>query len=532
VDVGDWLKNLGLNQYAEPFSANHIDAETLRSLTAEDLKDLGVTSVGHRRRLLDAIADLARSEEGIGFARSAGPAVRSPQTYTPQHLAERILRSRGEVEGERKRVTVLFADICGSTQITENLDPEDAAELLRPALQGMIDAVHQYEGTVNKVQGDGIMALFGAPIAHEDHAVRACYAALALQEKMRRVTEESRRSHGVEIQARVGMHCGEVLVRGIGNDLTMDYDAVGPTVHLASRMEEVAVPGGIRITPEVLRLAEGFVAVEALGPFPVKGLTEPVEVFSLTGAGPARTRLEAAAIRGFSPFVGRKEELEVLAQALSEAETGRGQTVAVSGEPGVGKSRLCQEFLGSHRTKGWLTLVASGTASSETVPWSLATRLLRTYFSIRDDDGKRQINERVLGKSMALDPKLKDKMAAILALFGVEGGDGEWAQLNAPQRRRAILEGLKTLLARESQEQPLILVLEDLHWADSESLAFLDEFLSGVTTLRTLVLANFRPEFTHTWANRPSFRQLALTPLPEETAEDLSICGRSWTVGI
>ena len=209
---------------------------------------------------------------------------RAPLAYTPAYLAEKILASRAAVEGERKQVTVLFADLKGSTELIEGLDPEEARKLLDPALHVMMDAVHRYEGTVNQVLGDGIMALFGAPVAHEDHAVRACYAALAMQTTMHRYAEEVRRSHGLEMQARVGLNSGEVVVRAIGNDLHMDYSAVGQTTHLAARMEQLATPGSIRLTAATLRLVEGLVQVNTLGRFPVKGLTEPSAATSHSSA--------------------------------------------------------------------------------------------------------------------------------------------------------------------------------------------------------------------------------------------------------
>jgi class 3 adenylate cyclase len=230
---------------------------------------------------------------------------RPPLSYTPTYLAEKIFTSRAALEGERKQVTVLFADLKGSTELIEGLDPEEARKLLDPALHIMMDTVHRYEGTVNQVLGDGIMALFGAPVAHEDHAVRACYAALAMQAAMRRYAEEVRRSHGLEMQARVGLNSGEVVVRSIGNDLHMDYSAVGQTTHLAARMEQVAIPGSIRLTAATLRLAEGLVQVNALGQFPIRGLTEPAEVFELVGASAIRRRLQASAARRLTRFVGR-----------------------------------------------------------------------------------------------------------------------------------------------------------------------------------------------------------------------------------
>src|SRR6516225_9726326 len=240
----------------------------------------------------------------------------TPLTYTPAYLAEKILTSRSALEGERKQVTVLFADLKDSTELIRGLDPEAAQQLLDPALHCMMDAVHRFEGTVNQVLGDGIMALFGAPIAHEDHALRACYATLAMQTAMRASTEDVRRTRGLELRMRVGLHSGAVVVRAIGNDLHMDYSAVGETTHLAARMEQLAMPGSTRLTVTTLRLVEGLVQVTALGPVPVKGLAESVEVFELVGASPIRRRLQAAVVRGLTRFVGRDTELEVLRHTL------------------------------------------------------------------------------------------------------------------------------------------------------------------------------------------------------------------------
>jgi class 3 adenylate cyclase len=278
----------------------------------------------------------------------------APLAYTPPYLAEKILTSRSALEGERKQVTVLFADLKGSTELIRDLDPEQAQALLDPALHVMMDAVHRYEGTVNQVLGDGIMALFGAPVAHEDHAVRACYAALAMQAAMRRYAEDVRRSHGLEMQMRVGLNSGEVVVRAIGNDLHMDYSAVGQTTHLAARMEQLATPGSIRLTAATLRLVEGLVQANALGPFPVKGLPEPVEVFELMSVSILRQRLQASAVRGLTLFVGRQQELVALQQALERAGAGHGQVVAVVGEAGVGsRAWSTSSSTRTRRQGGW-----------------------------------------------------------------------------------------------------------------------------------------------------------------------------------
>ena len=243
-------------------------------------------------------------------------------------------------------------------------DPEDARRILDPVVAHMMEAVHRYEGTVNQVMGDGIMALFGAPIAHEDHAIRACYAALRMQESVNRYAEEARRAHGVTVQIRVGLNSGDVVVGAIANDLRMDYTAIGETTHLAARMEQAARPGTVLIAPATLDLVEGFVAVKAQGPVPVKGRREPVEVYELSGLGPARTRLQAAARRGLTRFVGRDAEIELLRRSLEHAGAGHGQAVAIVGEAGVGKSRLVWEFMRAPRTHGWLVL-ESGPVSYE-----------------------------------------------------------------------------------------------------------------------------------------------------------------------
>src|SRR5262245_28349899 len=240
------------------------------------------------------------------------PRFASPEAYTPKHLVEKILTSKAGLEGERKQVTVLFADLKGSMELLADRDPEEARKLLDPVLERMMAAIHRYEGTVNQVMGDGIMALFGAPLAHEDHAVRACYAALRMQEMVRRYADEARRAHGVTVQIRVGINSGDVVVRAIGSDLRMDYTAVGQTTHLAARMEQLAEPGTVLLTPATLGLAEGWIEVKSLGSVPVKGLAESVEVYELAGAGPARTRLQASATRGLSRFVGRDAEIAQL----------------------------------------------------------------------------------------------------------------------------------------------------------------------------------------------------------------------------
>jgi class 3 adenylate cyclase/tetratricopeptide (TPR) repeat protein len=445
---------------------------------------------------------------------------RAPRTYTPPYLAEKILTSRGALEGERKQVTVLFADLKGSTELIEGLDPEEAHRLLDPALHLMMDAVHRYEGTVNQVLGDGIMALFGAPVAHEDHAVRACYAALAMQAAMRRYAAEVRRSHGLEMPARVGLNSGEVVVRSIGNDLHMDYSAVGQTTHLAARMEQLATPGSIRLTAATLRLAEGLIQVNALGPFPVKGLAEPVEVFELIGASAIRRRLQASAARGLTRFVGRQQELAALQQALAQAGAGHGQVVALVGEAGVGKSRLVYECVHAHHTSGWLVLESSSVSYGQATPYFPVIDLLKRYSHVEERDDARTIRAKVTGQVLTLDPALQDTVPALLSLLDPLPEDSPFRQLDPAQRRQQTLAALKRVLLRESQEQPLLLVFEDLHWIDTETQALLDSLVESLPTAPLLLLVNYRTEYQHGWGSKTYYTQLRLDPLPPASADE------------
>jgi tetratricopeptide (TPR) repeat protein len=381
--------------------------------------------------------------------------------------------------------------------------------------------VHRYEGTVNQVMGDGIMALFGAPVAHEDHAVRACYAALDMQAAIRKYAEGVRRSHGVVLQVRIGLNAGEVVVRAIGSDLRMDYTAVGQTTHLAARMEQLAKPDTTLLTAEALRLAEGFVAVTPLGPMAVKGLAAPVEVYELTGAGPRRSRLHAAAARGLTRFVGRASELDQLRQALGRAGSGHGQIVAIVGEPGVGKSRLVWEVTHSHRVHGWLVLQAGSVSYGKATSYLPVIDLLKNYFAIEERDGPRAVQEKMTGKLLTLDRTLEGSLPAFLSLLDVAVEDPAWAALDPSRRRRRTLDAVKRLLLRESQAQPLLVVFEDLHWIDSETQALLDALGESLPAARALLLVNYRPEYSHGWGGRTYYTQLRLDPLPQEHAAEL-----------
>jgi class 3 adenylate cyclase len=465
----------------------------------------------------------------IGAAGAASPAPspfaitqeHAPLTYTPPYLAEKILTSKAVLEGERKQVTVLFADLKGSMELLADRDPEEARAILDPVLERMMESVHHYEGTVNQVMGDGIMALFGAPIAHEDHAIRACYAALAMQSVLRRYSDEVRRTHGLAVHFRVGVNSGAVVVRAIDNDLHLDYSAIGQTVHLAARMEQLAMPGSILLAPETLRLVEGLVQVHALGPMPVKGLAEPVEVCELVGVSGLRRRLQAAVARGLTQFVGRLHEINALYQALEHAGAGHGQVVAVVGDAGVGKSRLVYECVHSHRTQGWLVLESASVSYGKATPYFPIIDLLKRYVHIEDTDEPRTMRAKVTGQLLTLDETLQDTIPALLALLDVLQDDHAFLKLDPPQRRQRTLAALKRVLLRESQVQPVLLVFEDLHWIDTETQGLLDSLIESLPVARLLLLVNYRPEYQHGWGSKTYYTQLRLDPLPPASADEL-----------
>ena len=443
----------------------------------------------------------------------------APLTYTPTSLAEKIRASGAALAGERKQVTVLFADLTDALALIRGLDPEAAQQLLDPALHAMMDAVHRYEGTVNQVLSDGIMALFGAPIAHEDHAARACYAALAMQAALGAYAEEVRRTRGLGMQSRIGLHSGEVVVRTIHNDLHMDYSAVGQTTHLAARMEQVAPPDTIVLTAATARLVEGLVRVKAWGPMPMQGLADPVEVWELLGGSGRRGRLKTARARGLTPFVGRQTELTVLDAARAQAGAGHGQVVAVVGEAGVGKSRLVDEFVQATETQGWLVLDSAAVAYGQATPYFPVLDLLRRYCSVEEGEDAGTIQAKVTEQVQTLDTALSDTIPALLALLDALPEDSPFRQLDAPQRRQHMFAAFKRVLLRQSQVQPLLLVCEDLHWLDTETQALLEGLGESLPTARLLLLMSYRPDYRHGWGSKTYYTQVRLDPLPQASAD-------------
>ena len=448
----------------------------------------------------------------------AGRRFASPDVYTPRHLADRIRTTRGALTDERKQVTVLFADVSSSLELLAALDPEEARQLLDPVLEVMMEAVHRYEGTVNQVLGDGIMAIFGAPLAHENHAVRAAYAALRMHDRVRRVALDRRRLPKGDVVIRVGLNSGEVVVRSIGTDLHMDYTAIGQTTHLASRMEQLARPGSTLLTAETLRLIEGYVSVAPRGPVPVKGMAAPVEVYELTGPGPARYRLQAAAVRGLSRFIGRHAELDHLRRAQQRAEEGAGQVVALVGDPGVGKSRLVRELLEGPSMTGWLALEARPIVYRKTPSWRPIVDLLARYCHVDASDDAQTIRTKVGERLRALDPALEPVLPALLSLADIATDDAGWLALDPQERRRRTIEGVQNIFLAESARQPLVLVVEDLQRIDEETQTLLDGLVRRLHHRRVLLLVTYRPEYRHRWADSPHYTERRVGPLEPATA--------------
>ncbi|HKZ04801.1 MAG TPA: adenylate/guanylate cyclase domain-containing protein [Methylomirabilota bacterium] len=444
----------------------------------------------------------------------------APAAYTPPHLAARIRDQGARLSGERKQVTVLFADVQGSMELLAERDPEEAGRILDQVLEQMMEAVHRYEGTVNQVMGDGIMALFGAPLAHEDHAVRACYAALRMQERITAFGERMRRLAGVPIQIRVGLNSGEVMVRSIENDLSMTYTAVGPTVHLAARMEQMARPGATLATGDTVALAAGRVATRALGPVPVKGLHAPVEMHEVTGAATAQSRAQMLAARGLTPFVGREAELERLLAIVESAEQGPGRIVSVVGEAGVGKSRLAAEVARRARERGDLVLEAAALSYGRAVGHRPGIEIQRRFFRIEPGDDPAAVRAKLAVGVRDLDPALEDVIPALEWFHGVSLPGSPFLALDAGARRVRAMELLVRLIEGIARRQPFVMILEDLQWMDWEGREALDYIVRNLPP-RTMVLATYRPEHDDGWSRRRGYTRLRLEPLRPAGADVL-----------
>ena len=459
---------------------------------------------------------------GAGLAeRAPAEPERDPRSYTPKHLADKILQSKSALEGERKQVTVLFADVKGSMELAEGQDPEVWHSILNRFFGILTEGVHRFEGTVNQYTGDGIMALFGAPIAHEDHPQRACYAALWLQGELQTCAREIKREHGVGVSTRLGLHSGEVVVGKIGDDLRMDYTAQGHTVGLAQRMESLAEPNTCYLTDATANLVSGYFALDNLGEFPIKGVSEPVHVFQLVGTGELQTRFDVSRSRGLSRFVGRGADMETLDAALEQATAGNGQVVGIVAEAGTGKSRLCFEFLERCRAAGKRIQVGRAVAHGKNIPFLPILEAFRAYFGIEDTDPDQLVREKIAGRLLLTDESFREFLPVVFEFFGVLDPRQPPPRMDPEAKQRQIFAALRKEIQEGNHDTQLVTLLEDLHWFDPGSEAFLEQWVDAIAGSSALLVVNFRPEYTAEFASRSYYRQIPLAPLGREAVREL-----------
>jgi len=425
------------------------------------------------------------------------------------------------LDGDRKAVTAMFADIKGSTELEQDLDPEEARAIIDPALKLMIDAVRRYDGYIVQSTGDGIFALLGAPVAHEDHPQRALYEALRLQEELERYSAKLRAAGNLPIEGRVGVNTGELVVRSIATGAGQtEYTPIGHTTNLASRMQVVAPTGSIPISEQTRKLVEGYFQLKPLGPTKVKGVSEPVNGFEVTSIGPLRTRLQRAVGRGLTKFVGREREMEALKHAAEQAKSGHGQIVAAIAEPGVGKSRLLYEFKAKNQPE-WMVLETLTVPHEKASAYLPLINLLHSYFDIEPEDDASKQREKVAARITILDRALEDALPYLFGLLGIIDSDDPLAQMDARVRKRRTLDAIKRILVRESLDQPLIAIFEDLQWIDGETQTFLNLLVDSIGTAKILLLVSYRPEYSHQLYSKTYYTQVRLDPLGRESASEM-----------
>ena len=458
---------------------------------------------------------------GVKDAVRTAAAERKPSDYTPKHLKDKILRSKSAMEGERKQVTVLFVDVQGSMDAAEKLDPESWHQVMDSFFQILTDGVHRFEGTVNQYTGDGIMALFGAPIAHEDHPQRACYAALQLREMLEKESREVMRKYSVSLTSRIGIHSGDVVVGKIGDDLRMDYTAQGHTVGLAARMESLASPGTAYMSERTAGRVSGYFDLEDLGTFPVKGVKEPVGVFKLNGLGDLQTRFDMSRARGLTRFVGRDRDVETLDAALEEARQSNGQVVGIVAEAGTGKSRLCFEFVERCKVQGLRVLEGHCAAHGKNVPFLPILQVFRQYHGITEQDDDRTARERIAGRMLLLDEGFREVLPIVFDFFGVADPDEPQPNMDPESRQRRLFQVLRKMMKDDELEEPMVILVDDLHWIDGGSELFLQQMAESIADTKNLLLVNFRPEYRGDWTHLSWYRQMPLAPLGADAIAEL-----------
>jgi class 3 adenylate cyclase len=498
----------------------------------QPLKAKFCNECGAQIRLLAATLLGVTGNTGSLTANSLTANSLSPRSYTPKHLADKILQSKSALEGERKQVTVLFADVKGSMELAEQLDPEQWHAILDRFFQILTEGVHRFEGTVNQYTGDGIMALFGAPIAHEDHAQRACYAALHLRVELARYATEVKREHGVGFSTRMGINSGAVVVGRIGDDLRMDYTAQGHTVGLAQRMESLAEPNTCYLTATTAALVRGYFALDDLGAFRVKGVTDPVCIHRLAGIGSSRTRFDVSRARGLSRFVGRAADLRTLEDALEQSAAGNGQVVGIVADAGTGKSRLCFEFLERCRAKGMRVFEGRAVAHGRNIPFLPILDVFRSYFGITSEDSDNAARVKIAGHMMVLDQKFADTLPLLYDFLGVADPQNPAPRIDPEARQRQLIGVIRQVIRSASEKAPTVTMVEDLHWLDAASAEFLEHMVDARQGAHSLLLLNFRPEYRTEWMQKSWYRQIPLTPLDEKATAELlaSLLGNHPTI--
>jgi adenylate cyclase len=426
----------------------------------------------------------------------------------------------GHDDAERKQVTVLFADVSGSMDLAEQEDPEEWRKIMQRFFSLLAESVTRFEGTVDKFTGDGIMAIFGAPVAHEDHAQRACYAALQMLDDVAEYAAELRRAKGLNFSTRIGINSGEVVAGAIGEG-GGSYTAIGHTVGLAQRMEALAEPGNAFVTEHTAELARGFLDLDDLGEFEIKGASRPVRVFELAGVGAARSRLDLARERGLSRFVGRESEMETLREGLEQAEAGEGSAVGVVAEPGIGKSRLYHELVQRCRSEGVEVFEAQGQAHGKSIPFMPILQMLRSFFGIEDSDPEQTAREKIAGRTLLLDSAFAEDLPLLFDFLGVPDPERPVPQMSPEGRQRALADILCRLVSNPARRKPLVLVVEDLHWIDEGSQTMLSGLIDGFEGTRTLVLVNYRPEYAPPWGDNPHWQAIELAPLRQGDTREL-----------
>ena len=456
-----------------------------------------------------------------GVASVAGGARLDTGAFVPERLAREILAARGTLEGERKQVTVLFVDVVGSTKLAERTGPEQWRALMERFFEILVEGVHRFEGIIDRFTGDGAMAVFGAPIADEQHALHACHAALYLCHQLAGFSAELRREQGLNLLVRLGLNSGEVVVGVIGEDLDIKYTATGHTVALAKRMEGLAEPGKVYLTQRTASEVRGYFELRDLGDFDVTGVDEPLRVFELTGLGSLRTPLELARAHGLSRFVGRDAETRTLQASLALAQEGNGQVVCVVGEAGVGKSRLLYEFVGHCREQRIEVWDGHCRARGETLALMPLLELLRAYFAIPERDTAGAARDKIAGRVLLLDPTLHEELPLVFELLGVSDPDSPLSRIDPDARRRRLFAVLTRILTARSHHTAVVLVLEDLQWVDPGSAAFIDSLIDALPGTGTLLLVSFRPGYQAPWMQRSYCGRLALAPLAADPSREL-----------